>query len=395
MFLYGFLNYLLGVGLMLWAIAGWVVLREYAAGWRIAWASVMAVMLLFCHLVALGLFGIVIAGMELQHASQTLRTNRASTLRDLIVTAIPFVIAMSVFIMISSTALEAHQRMAYHGGRGWKPLVAYRSVMTTISWLDVLTLSPLLIGIVLALWRGRLHLSTPMVLPLCLLTLSFAVMPFYIFGSEFGDARLPIAILLVAIASTSVTGLGARTTWLIGLCGLGLLLVRSAAIARDWVNADTRIAPFVDAFRLIPDGATLYAATAGPYPSIDYRDAAGLALWHPPLKHIASLASLGRDVFVPSTWSNALTQPLHVVASLTPIKVFQGEVPIKTPATAELNAAVARIRELRPLLTGQAEMAEPLPDYLLLLYPDRFQGDLPADSLAIAHGADFLLLRLP
>ncbi|MSP02312.1 MAG: hypothetical protein EXR07_14860 [Acetobacteraceae bacterium] len=393
-FLYGFLNYLIGVGLMLWATAGWVMLRERATGWHMAWASAMAVALLFCHLVVLGLFGIVIAGMELQRASRTWRTDRAATLRDLASAAIPFVIALIIFIMISHAALEAHQRIEYHGGRAWKPLMAVRSLLTTVEWLDVLTLTPLLAGIVLAIWRRRFRLATSMVLPLCLLAVTFAVMPFYIFGSEFGDARLPIAILLVAIASTNLDGPERRTSRLIGLCALGLLLARSVAIARDWVDSDARLASFVAAFRLIPDGATLYAATAAPYPSIDYRDAAGLALWHPPLKHVAALASLGRDVFVPSTWSNPLTQPMRVVASMNPINAFHGEIPLKTPGSAELNTMVGKIHEFRPLLGLGAGTAQP-PDYLLLIAPDRFQGDLPAGSVTVARGADFVLLRVP
>jgi hypothetical protein len=35
-FMYGFLNYVLGVGLMLWATAGWIALRDHAVVWRLA-----------------------------------------------------------------------------------------------------------------------------------------------------------------------------------------------------------------------------------------------------------------------------------------------------------------------------------------------------------------------
>jgi hypothetical protein len=308
---------------------------------------------------------------------------------------VPFVLALAIFIAVSPTAGEAQQPMAYHGGLAWKPLVAYRSLFTTIAWLDILTLSPLLAGLALALWRRRLRLAFPMAVPLCLLVLTFVVIPFYIFGSESGDTRLPIAILLVAIASTSVAGLSRRTTWLFGLGALALLSVRSVAIARDWVGASARIVPFTDAFRLLPDGATLYAATTARSPMIDYRDAAGLAFWHPPLKHIASLASLGRDVFVPSTWADPYKQPMHVVAALEPVKEFHDEDPIRTPGAAELNAMVGRIGEFHALVASRSGMARHPPDYLLLLYPDRFQGDLPLGSVAVARGADFVLLRLP
>ncbi len=393
-FLFGFLNYLLGVGLMLWATAGWLALRERPPAWRLAWASVLGVVLLFCHLVALGLFAVVIGGMELQRASRSLRADRSAALRDLTLTAVPFAVALAIFVAVSPAAGEAQQAMAYHGGLGWKPLVAYRSLLTTAGWPDLLMLSPLGIGVLLALWRRRLRLAFPMAMPLALLVAAFVVMPFYIFGSLFGDARLPVAILLVAIASTDVAGFSRRTGLWIALAALALLCLRSATIARDWAASDARIAVLTEAFRRVPDGATLYAASAGPYPSIDYRDDAGLALWHPPLKHIVSLASLGRDLFVPSTWSDPNKQPLRVVAALAAVKDFQGEDPIRTPHAAELNAAVGRIGELRPLLVARSGKTPPPPDYLLLLYPDQLQGDLPAGSEAIARGGDFVLLRL-
>jgi hypothetical protein len=229
-----------------------------------------------------------------------------------------------------------------------------------------------------------------MVMALVLLVVTFGVMPFYLFGSQFGDARLPIAILLVAIGATSVTEFSRRTQLIVGLCGLALLTARSAAIAQDWIASDARIAAFTDAFRKLPDGTTLYAATAGAYPTIDYRDAAGLALWHPPLKHVVSLASLGRPIFVPSTWADPYKQPMGVVAAIAPIKDFHQDNPLQTATAADLNAVIGRIHDLRAALSPQ-----PPPDCLLLVYPDRFQGELPANTSIIARGADFVLLRLP
>ena len=394
-FLYGFLSYLAGVGLMLWAIAGWVYLREREVGWRLAWASVMAVALLFCHLVAVGLFGIVIAGMELQRAFRTRQVSPWAGLRSMTWAAVPFLIASAIFVAVSPAAGEAQRVIAYHGGLGWKPLVAYRSLLATLGWLDLLTLFPLLLGIAVALWRRRLRLACPMALPLLLLVMAFAVMPFYIFGSEFGDARLPIAILVVAIASTSVVGLNRRTHSILVLGAFALLTLRIAVIAQDWTKSDARIAVLMDAFRLVPDGATLYAATAAPYPAIDYHDAAGLARWHPPLKHVVSLASLGRDIFVPSTWSDPYKQPMRVVASMAPVKELQGENPFKTPGSAELTDIVGRIGKLRGQLTTKSGTALPPPDYLLLLFPYLIQGGMPPGAFTIARGADFVLLRLP
>lgn len=391
---YGFLNYLLGVGLMLWAAAIWAALRERGALLRVTVASVSALALLFCHLMALGLFALVIGGMELQRAAVSWRAERWNVLRDLALAAVPFAIALLVFVLVSPAAGEAQHSVAYHGGLGWKPLAAYRSLLTPIGGLDGLTLLPVLLGVAVALWRRRLRLAFPMTLPLALLVATFIAMPFYIFGGEVADARLPVAILFVAIAATGVVGVGRHAIGLCIVAALALLSLRSAVIARDWIGDDTRIAAFTDAFRRLPDGATLYAASAGRYPSIDYRDDAGLALWNPPLKHVVSLASIGRKVFVPATWSNPFQQPIQVQERLAPVKEFQGSNPLQTPSESQLNEVVREIAALRPLLSGKAGSSAP-PDYLLLLYPGSFRGRLPAGAVTVAGDTDFVLLRLP
>jgi hypothetical protein len=389
-FLYGFLNYLLGVGLMLWAAAGWVALRDRAIAWRLGWATIMALILLACHLVTVGLFGIVVAGFELQRSLRMTRARPSAALRDLALAGLPFAIAMVVFVGLSPTAAEVKEVIEYHGGLGWKPLVAYRTLLTTAGWPDLLMLSPVAAGVLWALWRGHLHFATPMAASVLLLVAAFVVMPFYLFGSQFGDARLPIAILLVLIASMNVTVAGGRARCVLALGAMLLLCAHSIAIARDWRASDAIIAAITDAFRLLPDGTTLYAATAGSYPSLDYRDAEGLALWHPPLKHVVSLASLGRDIFVPSTWSDPYKQPMRVAPAFVPVKDLQGDNPFKTATTADLNRAIARIHQLRAL----AAQGTP-PDCLLLLYPDWFRGELPPDVTVIARGVDFALLQLP
>jgi hypothetical protein len=389
-FMYGFLNYLLGVGLMLWATAGWIALRDHAVVWRLAWAMMMALILLACHLVTFGLFGILVAGFELQRAIQAARTRRSAAARDVILAALPFIIALAIFAALSPTAGQVKEVIAYHGGMGWKPLVAYRTLFTTAGWPDLLMTAPLVIGVAWAIVRRNLHFAWPMAMAVALLVVTFAIMPFYLFGSQFGDARLPVAILLVVVASTGVTTATERAQSVLTLGVLALLCAHSVAIARDWAASDAKFAAFTAAFRLLPDGTTLYAATAGAYPSVDYRDAEGLALWHPPLKHVVSYASLGREVFVPSTWADPFKQPMGVAPAFAAVKDFQGENPFKTPTSADVTAIISQIHQFRA-----AGGALGPPDCLLLLYPDRLQGELPSNVSIIARSTDFVLLRLP
>ena len=386
-FLYGFTNYLFGVGAVLWAVAAWVAMANAGWGRRLAVGIVAAAVLLFCHLVAFGLFSVVVGGLALHDALTQRRSGMAARL---FLPAVPVVVGLGVFVALSPTVDELRQPIAYHEWWGWKPLMAWRSLLGGQPELDAVTLGPVVLLALLLVVLRRVTLAPAMLAPLLLLGVTFAVMPYSLFGSLYGDARLPVAVLLVAIASTDLHRIAPRSL-LAGAAVLGVLLAgRSAATAQSWMATEEVFARHRAAFATLPDGSLLWAATAGPYPTLAYKDAAELALWHPPLKHVASLAGVGRDIFVPATWADPYKQPIAVLPQYRAIKLLQGDNPFKAPTTEALSGVLASIRQLR-VAAGAANTA---PEYLLLSYPARLHGALPPGTTPIAAGPDFLLLRL-
>jgi len=385
-FLYGFTNYLFGVAMMLWAAAGWMVLAR--ADWwvRLAFGTLAAVVVLLCHLVAFGLFAVVLAGLALHDALALRRGGLGAVAARLLLPGVPVIIALAVFIALSPTADEVRQPIAYHDWWGWKPLMAARTLLGANPPLDLITLAPpALLAAALLAFR-RLVLAPAMLVPLVLLAITFAVMPYTLFGSLYADARLPVAIVLVAIASLDVQRLAPRGV-VAGAALLALVLAgRNVAIARDWLAMEPVFARHMAAFAQLPEGSVLWSATAAPYPTLAYRDAADLALWHPPLKHVASLAGVERDVFIPATWADPAKQPIAVPPEHAAMKALQGDNPFKTPTAAALATTLASIRRVR----GAAAAT----DFLLLSYPARLQGALPDGLARVAEGPDFLLLRI-
>lgn len=382
-FLYGFLSYLLGLGVMLWAAAAWIGMA--GAGWpaRLGVALAFSIALLFCHLVAFGLFGVLVGGLAL-HEAWTRRADRADALRHLLLPALPLLITLLVFFVLSPTAGEVRQPIAYHAWSGWKPLLARRVLLGSNPMLDLATLGPvaLLVG-GLALSR-RVTLAPALRLPLAALVLTFVAMPFALFGSLFADARLPIAIVLVAIAATGLRNVSPRAT-LLGAGAIALLLtVRGVVIAQSWQQESRLIERHLAAFATLPPGSTLWAATAAPYPGLAYTSDAELDLWHPPLKHVASLAALDSDVFVPSSFADPFKQPIAVPPELAAAKRLQDDNPFKTPTAEALAEVVTRIRAV-PL---------PGPSFLLLSYPAHLRGPIPPGLIEIERDPLFVLLRV-
>ncbi len=385
-FLFGFVNYLFGVGVMLWCLALWLAMARAGAALRSAVGTILAIATMFCHLVAFGLFAVILGGLALTEVHARWRATRRVAFGVLLVPAIPVAITLGLFVVLSPTAGAAGQPFLYAPWYGWKPLVAYRTLLWSIPWLNVATIGPLAALIAVAAWRRRLRPAPFMLLPVGLLFVTFLAMPNNLFGGQYADARLPIAILLVVIASVDLIRVTPRTQAVCIVLAVAALLVRSTVIARDWRHSGSLIAEYNKAFEQLPAGATLYTASVEPFPKLPYVGAAELARWQPPLKHLSSLASIGRDVFVPATWADPRQQPISVRPDAADEKTLQGDNPFLTPTADSLADVVRRIRALRPAAVSH--------DYLLLLRPGSLQGTPPGDLVPIARGGSFTLFRV-
>src|SRR5207237_4413442 len=63
-FLIGTMNYVFGIGIVLWALAAWVWLRERGMLLRIAVSTLFVLGLFFCHLFSVGLYGLGVLSFE-------------------------------------------------------------------------------------------------------------------------------------------------------------------------------------------------------------------------------------------------------------------------------------------------------------------------------------------
>src|SRR6195256_330735 len=107
--LVGVMNYLFGVGLALWGLAAWVALRERSWPWRFSVSTLFVLALFFCHLFALGLYGLELLAFELHRLWRQAPTPALPGLRgggwegavrllDFVATAAPFLPALLLLI---------------------------------------------------------------------------------------------------------------------------------------------------------------------------------------------------------------------------------------------------------------------------------------------------------
>jgi hypothetical protein len=78
-FLVGTMNYIFGMGLALWAMTAWVRLREHNPVIRLTVSLLFVLALFFCHLFAVGVYGIGLAAFETSRLVEHYRSRRFRT----------------------------------------------------------------------------------------------------------------------------------------------------------------------------------------------------------------------------------------------------------------------------------------------------------------------------
>lgn len=389
-FRFGFFNYLFGLAAALFAAALWVAMKPGAARLAVALVSSLAVM--YCHMEAFGILAVTAAAVELERAYTEWPQKSWSVLRDLCISALPFVLAIVLFLALSPTASEVDSNTAYAAGLGTKPVGALFAMSSGLFWIDAITILCIAGLLAFLATTGSLTFSRPLALATALLVVALFALPSTFLSATYVDVRLGPAIALLAAVTPGIRNGTPR--WIVHTVAaavVALVAVQSAVMTATWAGYNRQIAAIVDAMRIIEPGSTIFAATADQYPELIADTPERRSVWAPSLKHIASYAVLGAPVFVPMTWAEPAQQPLNVKDAYQEPYKFQHNNPRRVYASTDLPQFTSEISNniaagTWPELGGV---------YILLIDTKRARTEpLPAYVERAAEGERFVLLRL-
>jgi hypothetical protein len=221
--LVGVMNYLFGIGLALWGFAAWVALRERPWQLRLAVSTLFVLALFFCHLFALGLYGLALLAFEshrlwarpatltlpphkrvyarLRRAMRGREWEGAGRLFDFVATGVPFLPAL--LLLITGPTWDSAGVPAY-----WDMAGKIDGVMLVISiyypWVAYALIAILLVVLAFARYCGVLHFHP---VGWALLGVGGAVylaLPRVLFAAHLADQRLPIALAFMLVACIRV-----------------------------------------------------------------------------------------------------------------------------------------------------------------------------------------------
>jgi hypothetical protein len=331
MLLWGFLNYLFGLGLGLLAFALWVALAHRRPALRLGVGAALALALFFAHLLACGLYGVLVLGHAVGVAW---RRGARGALAELLFAVLPFLPPLA--ILLWATPGSAGGAISY--GNVLRKVDLLFSVFDNYSRpFDVVCFVVAVVALLAAFWRRWVTLAPAMAAPLGLLALVYLAMPSQLATASGADHRIPLLLGLALVAASRWTA-GARAGR--GFLGVALLLflVRVGVVAASWQASDRVYAGLLPALDGLPAGDRL--AVAYPPEALNSQPT--------PLAHLPTLAIVRRDAFVPTLFAFPTQQPVLLRPSyraladrLPPERLWSAFIGAGPPLDAAERAALA------------------------------------------------------
>jgi hypothetical protein len=413
-FLVGTMNYVFGIGLSLWALAVWVWLRERGILLRLAVSTLFVLALFFCHLFAVGLYGLGILSFELfrlweqyprrsrklldrklldrklldrklldrkrsdQKLSGDAIGNRPLPLLvDFVASGLPFLPVVPLLMMSPTWGLRATYQWELNG-----KLDGLIYVIEVYSHFAAF----LLTGIVAfaAGWGMRHRALRFHALGWALLVvggLVYLAMPRVIFETFMADQRMPISIAFMVIACAHLNlrhdyvRRGFATVLVL------LLAVRVFEVQTVWSDLSRSTVSFRDSIRHIDRGSKVLVAYADPDNGDDVRDLG--------LVHAACAAIIERSALVTTAFTVVGKQILHVRDD------YRARVDTTDGTPPSVHQLLNVIEEPNTPAAGYWGKWNSDYDYVYVLFTDaNYQNPDPGRLTAIYAGERFMLYRI-
>ena len=299
-FLVGVMNYIFGIGVALWALAGWVALRERAWPARFALSTACVVALFFCHLSALGIYGVGVLAFEISRLWERRLEPWPGRIVDFVAGGLPFLAAAPL--------LNASPTMQLVGATYWGQRGKIDGLMYVVSdYSDIAAFALIAVMVASIVWavRHRVLRFHPLVFSLLVVGAAvYLTLPRIMFDTYMTDQRVPlgVAFMLFACGDLELRRRLVRRAFMIVL--IVLITARLIEIDLNWAQLSDSTSEFRSSVRRIAPGSKVFVAYADRSLGEDVRDLG--------LVHAASIATIERSALVTTLFTVQGKQVLHV-----------------------------------------------------------------------------------
>ncbi len=387
-FLVGTMNYVFGIGLMLWAVTAWIALRERSFLLRLPVSTLFVLALFFCHLFSLGVYGLALLAFELHRLWTSYARLRGSSpaaarrrlpglLADFVATGVPFLPVLPLLMMSPTWGLWQ--------GLSWELPGKIDGLVYVIEVYSH-SVALLLIGIVALLvgWALRDRALSFHAFGIAVLAVGgviYLALPRMLFDTYMADQRLPISLAFILLACVDVDLRQRNVRRGLTIALLALVAIRVSEVEDKWQQLSRGIDSFRQSVQLINRGAKVMVAYA------DADD--GSALEDYGLVHADCIALIERSALVTTEFTVVGKQVLHARPEFrSRVDTLDGT----PPAIDDLVDVADRSSSGAGHYWGDWTADY---DYLYVLFTDDdFENPDPAVLEPIFKGRRFMLYRI-
>jgi hypothetical protein len=299
-FLVGLMNYIFGIGVALWGLAGWLALRDRPLIIRLALSTSCVLLLFFCHLSALGVYGIGILSAELLRLWQHRRDLKLVHLVYFVVSGLPFVSAIPLLLCGPTLQLAS--------GTYWDQMGKVAGLMFVFAdYWEIVALGLISILVCGIVWGLRRKIITfhPLLAALLLVGgVVYLALPRVMFDTYMADQRVPLGVVLMLFGCVDVAFL--NRSMRTGFVSLLIIMISMRLIEIDvnWSSLSESTSQLRSSVRRIESGSKVFVAYANASAGEDVNDLG--------LVHAACVAVIDRASLVTTLFTVVGKQVLHV-----------------------------------------------------------------------------------
>lgn len=388
-FLVGTMNYVFGIGLALWALVAWMALRERGVALRLLVSALFVLTLFFCHLFAVGVYGVGLLAFEsyrlwtayarLRRSAGIGAARRAlpALIVDFVATGLPFLPVLPLLMMSPTWGLRQTYSWELEGKfQGLIFVVEVYSHATAFVLIGVLAFA---VG-----WALRDRALSFHPLGLVLLAVGAVVymaLPRVVFETYMADQRLPISLAFVLIACVDLDFRRRIVRRGFAAALILLLAMRVTEVESMWRELSAGTESFRQSVDLLDRGAKVLVAYADPDGGDDVRDLG--------LVHADCIAIIERSALVTTAFTVVGKQILHArPAYRERVDTVDGTPPMITDLVQVADKADNNGDDYWRRWTSDY-------DYLYVLFTDPgFQNPDPEHLTEMFTGERFVLYRI-
>jgi hypothetical protein len=387
-FLVGTMNYVFGIGLLLWAMAAWVGLRDRGPVLRLLMSTLSALGLFFCHLFALGVYAVGLLAFEshrlwtgyarVRRTSGRAAARRAlpSLVLDFVITGVPFLPVLALLLMSPTRGLWDFY---------WEPYGKLDGLLFVVEVYSHAFALVFVAAVALAMgWALRHRALSFHAFGFVLLAIGaviYIVLPRVMFETYMVDQRLPISLAFILVACINVDFRHPIMRRSFAVVLVAFAVLRVAEVEDTWSRLSGTTQSFLQSVQLLNRGAKVAVAYDDPTGGDQLRDYG--------LVHADCIAIIERSALVTTAFTVEGKQVLHArVPYRSRVDTQDGTPPM-----------IGRMVQVATDIDNDAhDYWRRWPsdyDYLYVLFtnPD-FQNPDPAHLTEIFAGDRFMLYRI-